>query len=115
MRVAVTGATGTIGRALVEALLDRGDAVTVLTRNPAAGIAAPVVLGMVMQLAGTLGGMEAVRPFLLSTPFEAWHGLLAQQPFYSPLVLGLIASAVWSAACLTTAFIALRRRDITGG
>jgi uncharacterized protein (TIGR01777 family) len=35
VRVAVTGATGTIGRALVEALLDRGDAVTVLTRNPA--------------------------------------------------------------------------------
>lgn len=34
MRVAVTGATGTIGQALVEALLQRGDAVTVLTRNP---------------------------------------------------------------------------------
>ncbi|MGZ4200503.1 MAG: TIGR01777 family oxidoreductase [Thermoleophilaceae bacterium] len=33
MRVAVTGATGTIGRELVEALLDRGDAVTVLTRD----------------------------------------------------------------------------------
>jgi ABC-2 type transport system permease protein len=88
---------------------------SVWTRNPAAGIAAPVVLGMVMQLAGTLGGMEAVRPFLLSTPFEAWHGLLAQHPFYTPLVHGLIASAAWSAVCLTTAFIALRRRDITGG
>jgi uncharacterized protein len=35
VRVAVTGATGTIGQALVEALLRRGDAVTVLTRNPA--------------------------------------------------------------------------------
>src|SRR6185437_1630202 len=34
VRVAVTGATGTIGQALVEALLQRGDAVTVLTRNP---------------------------------------------------------------------------------
>ena len=33
MRVAVTGATGTIGQALVEALLDRGDAVTVLSRD----------------------------------------------------------------------------------
>jgi ABC-2 type transport system permease protein len=88
---------------------------SVLTRNPAAGIAAPVVLGMVMQLAGTLGGMETVRPFLLSTPFEAWHGLLAEHPFYTPLVLGSIASAAWSAVCLTSAFIALRRRDITGG
>ncbi len=34
MRVTVTGATGTIGRGLVEALLDRGDSVTVLSRDP---------------------------------------------------------------------------------
>jgi uncharacterized protein len=33
MRVAVTGATGTIGRALVRELLDRGDEVTVLSRD----------------------------------------------------------------------------------
>jgi ABC-2 type transport system permease protein len=86
-----------------------------LTRNPAAGIAAPAVLGMVMQLAGTLGGVAAVRPFLLSTPFEAWHGLLAAPRFYSPLVLGAIASAAWSVACLTIAYISIRRRDVTGG
>jgi ABC-2 type transport system permease protein len=86
-----------------------------VTRNPAAGIAAPAVLGMVMQLAGTLGGMEAVRPFLLSTPFEAWHGLLTAPRFYSPLVLGAIASAGWSVACLAIAYITVRRRDITGG
>jgi uncharacterized protein (TIGR01777 family) len=34
LKVAVTGATGTIGRALVAALLDRGDQVAVLSRNP---------------------------------------------------------------------------------
>ena len=32
--VAVTGATGTIGRAVVSALLERGDDVIVLTRDP---------------------------------------------------------------------------------
>ena len=35
MRVAVTGATGTIGAALVDALRDRGDEVVALTRDPA--------------------------------------------------------------------------------
>jgi uncharacterized protein (TIGR01777 family) len=35
MRVVVTGATGTIGGALVAALRERGDAVVVLTRDPA--------------------------------------------------------------------------------
>lgn len=34
MKVAVTGATGTIGKALVHALQQRGDAVTVLSRDP---------------------------------------------------------------------------------
>jgi uncharacterized protein (TIGR01777 family) len=34
LKVAVTGATGTIGRALVGALRDRGDQVAVLSRNP---------------------------------------------------------------------------------
>jgi uncharacterized protein (TIGR01777 family) len=34
MRVTVTGATGLIGRRAVTALLERGDAVTVLSRNP---------------------------------------------------------------------------------
>ena len=34
MKVTVTGATGTLGSALVAELLDRGDEVTVLSRNP---------------------------------------------------------------------------------
>ena len=33
MRVVVTGATGTIGHAVVQALLDRGDAVVALSRD----------------------------------------------------------------------------------
>jgi uncharacterized protein (TIGR01777 family) len=37
MRVAVTGATGLIGRALVRALIDRGDDVVVLTRDKPRG------------------------------------------------------------------------------
>ena len=61
---------------------------SVWSRNPAVGIAAPVVIGMVMQLVGALGGVEAFRPFLLTTPFEAWHGLLADPRFTGPLTEG---------------------------
>jgi ABC-2 type transport system permease protein len=87
---------------------------SVWSRNPAVGIAAPVVLGMVMQLVGSLGGIEPLRPFLLSTPYEAWHGLLALPRFTGPLTQGLLVSGVWSAVCLATAYVLFSRRDITG-
>lgn len=88
---------------------------SVWSRNAAVGIAGPVVIGMVLQLVGSLGGVEAVRPFLITTPFEAWHGLLAEPRFTGPIVDGVLTSAVWSVAALAVAYVLLRRRDITGG
>ena len=88
---------------------------SVWSRNAAVGIAGPVVLGMVMQLIGGLGGIEAIRPLLLTTPFEAWHGLLAAPRFTGPLLEGCITSLVWSVASLAAAFLILRNRDINGG
>lgn len=88
---------------------------SVWSRDPAVGIAAPVIIGMVMQLVGALGGVEAIRPFLLTTSFESWHGLFADPRFTGPLADGLITSAVWCALSLRAAFFLLRRRDITGG
>ena len=89
--------------------------ISVATRSTAAGIAAPAVLGMLMQLVGSLGSIAGLRSVLLSTPYEAWHGLLAAPRFTGPLVDGLVVSAVWSAVCLAAAFVMVRRRDITGG
>lgn len=88
---------------------------SVWSRNGAVGIAAPVVLGLVMQLVGALGGIETLRPYLLSTPFEAWHGLLAEPRFTGPLTDAVVTTAGWSLVCLTAAFLIMRRRDITGG
>ena len=86
---------------------------SVHSRIPAFAIAAPVVIGMVMQLVSALGGVEAIRPLLLTTPFEAWHGLLAQDRFYGPLFSGLAVSLGWSLIAIVWAFFTLRRRDIT--
>jgi ABC-2 type transport system permease protein len=88
---------------------------SVKARNPAAGVATPIVAGLIMQLAGSIGGIDLLRRFLLSTPLEAWHGLLTQHRFYGPLATGLAVSAGWTLVCLTLAYRTLRRRDITGG
>jgi ABC-2 type transport system permease protein len=85
------------------------------SRNPAVGIAGPVVLGLIMQLVGSIGGLDLIRRLLLTTPFESWHGLLTEHRFYSQLTTGLAVSAGWTVACLALAYFSLRRRDITGG
>ncbi|GAB3791886.1 ABC transporter permease [Nocardioides ungokensis] len=99
----------TIGFACLAILL------SVWSRSSAVGIAAPVVIGMVMQLVGAMGGVEALRPFLLTTPYEAWHGLLSAPRFTGPLVEGLLTTGAWAAVTLAVSFALLRRRDITGG
>jgi ABC-2 type transport system permease protein len=88
---------------------------SVRTRNPALGIATPVVLGFVMQLVSAIAGIDPVRRLLLTTPLESWHGLFTQHRFYGPLTSGLAVSAGWTVLCLALAYLALRRRDITGG
>ncbi len=88
---------------------------SIRARSTAFGIAAPVVIAMVMQLVGSLGGVERVRPLLLTTPFESWHGLFAEPAFHSPLTSGLLVCAGWSIVTLAAGYLTLQRRDITGG
>jgi ABC-2 type transport system permease protein len=88
---------------------------SVLTRNPAVGIAAPVGIGLLMQLLGTVGGMTPIRPLLLSTPLESWHGLVTSPHFLTPLYSGFIVCAGWAVVALTAAYLTLRNRDFTEG
>jgi ABC-2 type transport system permease protein len=67
-----------------------------------------------MQLLSTLGGLDLSRRLLLTTGFEAWHGLFTQHRFTGPIVQAA-AVATWTAACLVIGYRALRRRDIAGG
>lgn len=85
------------------------------SRNAAVGIAGPVVVGFMLQLVGSMGGAEALRPILPTTAFEAWHGFLAAPVFTGPFVTGVLASVVWTALTLGLSWILIRRRDITGG
>ena len=87
----------------------------VRTKNPALGIATPVVAGFAMQLLGSISGLDLTRELLLTTSFETWHGLFAQHPFTGPLATRLAVSAAWTVLCLAGAYVSLRRRDFTEG
>jgi len=88
---------------------------SVLTRNPAIGVVGPIVIGLATQLIGWLGGIDAERRLLPTTPFDAWHGLLTQHRYYDLITQGAAVSAGWIAICVGIAYVVLRRRDITGG
>jgi uncharacterized protein len=71
MKVAVTGATGLIGTALVQSLCTRGDQVTVLTRDPARADAARHASGP----AASRPAPEQAQPQLVG-----WHPSQEQAP-----------------------------------
>ena len=81
MKIAVTGATGTIGRPLVRGLLERGDEVTVLSRDPERARAA---LGAVEAIGwldpthepaptGALAGRDAVIHLMGEEVAQRWN------------------------------------------
>jgi uncharacterized protein (TIGR01777 family) len=77
MRVAVTGATGTLGRALVRELSERGDEVTALSRNPAGADLGVETLGWrdpkgERPPAEALRGRDAVVNLLGETVAQRW-------------------------------------------
>jgi len=85
---------------------------SVASRNSAIGMGAPVLIGLVMQLATLVNLPESVRAGLLATPFASWHGFWVQPYFYGPFREGLVTSAAWFAACTAAAWVVFRRRSI---
>jgi ABC-2 type transport system permease protein len=88
---------------------------SIATRHSAAGIGAPVVIGLLMQLYAYIDAVDVIRHLLLTTPFVAWHGLLNSRPYYRPLLEGCLVSAVYLAVCLVAGYLLFRRRDVTKG
>jgi ABC-2 type transport system permease protein len=87
---------------------------SVTTRNSMAGVLGPPVVGLVMVVLALLGSGVVVRSMLLTTPFEAWHGLLIDPIRLTPVWIGLVVCAAYAVLCLDAARRSFRRRDFAG-
>jgi ABC-2 type transport system permease protein len=87
---------------------------SVVSRNTMVGILAPPVLGLLMVLLSLLGSGVVVRSMLLTTPYEAWHGLQIPGTSATPLWLGGIVSVAFGLVSLDAARRSFRRRDFAG-
>jgi ABC-2 type transport system permease protein len=87
---------------------------SVVSRNSVVGILAPPAIAAVMVVLSLLGDGIVVRSMLLTTPFDAWHGLQIAGAPPTPLWIGLLVSAVYGFLSLDAARRSFRRRDFAG-
>jgi len=85
-----------------------------VTRNSAASVVGTLMWALLMQLLGVLPGTESIRPYLLGTQFEAWHGFLRTPADWVPVVRALWVCALYIAVPLTVGYLVFLRRDVAG-
>jgi ABC-2 type transport system permease protein len=87
---------------------------SVATRNSMAGVIGPPVVGLLMVLLSLMGSGVIIRSMLLTTPFEAWHGLQIRPIATKPLWIGLVVCAAYALLSLDAARRSFRKRDFAG-
>ncbi len=86
-----------------------------LTRNSAAAVVGTLMVSLLFQLIGVLPGLSGLQPYLLSTQFNAWQGLLRQPIDWAPIVRAVWTCAMYGIPALAAAFLVFLRRDVAGG
>jgi ABC-2 type transport system permease protein len=87
---------------------------SVTTRNSMAGVIGAPVVALLMVGLGLMGSGVVVRSMLLTSPFEAWHGLQVTPSTTKALWIGLLVSFAYGTLSLVAAWRSFRRRDFAG-
>ena len=86
-----------------------------ITRNSAAAVVGTLMISLLFQLIGVLPGLGALQPYLLSTQFNAWQGLLRTPADWAPIIRAAWVCAMYGVPALVAAFLVFLRRDVAGG
>ena len=86
-----------------------------VTRNSAAAVVGTLMASIVMQVLGALSALDWLDPYLLSTQFNAWQGMLRDPIDWDPVVRAAWVSALYGVPALLAALTVFTRRDVTGG
>ena len=84
-----------------------------VTRNSAAAVVGALLTSLFMQVLGALSALDFLDPYLLSTQFNAWQGLLRDPIDWDPIVRAAWVSAGYALPCLAAALTVFLRRDVT--
>jgi ABC-2 type transport system permease protein len=85
-----------------------------VTRNSAASVVGALMWYLGMGVLFVLPGTEPIRPYLLFTQFDSWHGLLRVPVDWAPMEHGAWVSVLYIVVPLVVGYVIFLRRDVAG-
>jgi ABC-2 type transport system permease protein len=99
----------------IAAIVAIGLLLSTITHNSAAAVVGTLMISLLFQLIGILPGLGGLQPYLLSTQFSAWQGLLRTPIDWAPIVRAAWVCAMYGIPAMAAAFLVFLRRDVAGG
>jgi ABC-2 type transport system permease protein len=92
-----------------------GVLLSTISRNSAAAIVGTLGVTLVLAIVSQIPGLEGLHPYLLTTQYFAWQGLLRTPTDWSPILHSLWVCALYAVPALLAAYLVFLRRDVAGG
>jgi ABC-2 type transport system permease protein len=99
----------------IGAIVCIGLLLSTITRNSAAAVVGTLMVSLLIQLIGVLPGLSGLQPYLLSTQFNAWQGLLRTPIDWSPIIQSIWVCSLYAIPAIGASFLVFMRRDVAGG
>ncbi len=99
----------------IAAIVSIGVLLSTVTRNSAAAVVGTLAVTLVLALIPVIPGLEGAKPYLLTTEYNAWQGLLRTPTDWGPIWHSMWVCALYAVPCLLTAYLVFLRRDVAGG
>jgi ABC-2 type transport system permease protein len=118
--VSAVSALGLVGASLLVYLIPIfaiaciGLLLSTITRNSAAAVVGTLMVSLILQLIAIVPGLGSLHPYLLSTQFDAWQGLLRTPIDWAPTIRAGWVCALYGVPSLAAAYVLFVRRDVAG-
>jgi ABC-2 type transport system permease protein len=92
-----------------------GVMLSTVTRNSAASIVGTLGFTLVLAIVSQIPGLESIHPYLLTTQYFAWQGLLRTPTDWAPILHSAWVCALYAVPSILAAYLVFLRRDVAGG
>jgi ABC-2 type transport system permease protein len=99
----------------IAAIVSIGVLLSTVTRNSAAAVVGTLAVTLILALIPVIPGLEGAKPYLLTTEYNAWQGLLRTPTDWGPIGHSAWVCALYAVPCLLIAYLVFLRRDVAGG